>query len=104
MRTFSRAHLVEFVNVADRGFEAEAWFAGRRVAPKALDDLFAEMHVFDEASGQLHTRVAAFRCLYAALGYPRLLGWTRHQPFDALADAAYQFIADNKHRLAWLAK
>ena len=101
LRTFKAAPRVAFVNIAAPDFDEDAWFASRALTkPRvALED---EMHVLDARTNVLHSRVAAFRVLYAALGYD-VLRFTTRAPFDRIADGVYEFIRLHKHRVAWLA-
>ena len=97
LKTLARAPQVCFTDLSAPGFSPAPYTA------KPLEALQGEMHVYNAATGAMHTRVDAFRVLYAALGY-NVLGFTRHWPFSALADGAYTFIAAHKHRLAFLFK
>ena len=97
LKTLQRADRVSFVDITAPGAPAAAYTS------KPLDELQGEMHVLDEATGTMHTRVDAFRKLYATLGY-NFLEFTRRPPFDWLSDRAYSFIAAHKHRLAFLFK
>jgi predicted DCC family thiol-disulfide oxidoreductase YuxK len=95
LRSLPRAHAVRFENIMLPTFNS-APYGGRPLA-----ELASEMCVYETRTGALHTRVGAFRELYAVLGLPRfVLAWTRVWPFSALSDAAYAYIAANKHRLA----
>ena len=94
LRALPRAHAVRCENIMAPAFDAAPY--GRN-----LTEIASEMCVYDAEQGVLHTRVGAFRELYAALGLPRfVLSWTRAWPFSALSDAAYTYIAANKYRLA----
>jgi predicted DCC family thiol-disulfide oxidoreductase YuxK len=96
-RVGSDASRTVFVDISARGFDEEA-----RGVP--LDRLMDEMHVWEPASGVMHTRVPAFVRLYEHLGAPRwAVAWTSFYPFSSLLDAAYTRFARNRHRIAaWL--
>ena len=95
LRTLKKAPQVNFVNIATPGFDPQPF------THKPLGALLGDMHVYDAATGVMHTRVDAFRKLYSTLGFS-FLDFTRTWPFSAAADAAYTFIARHKHRVAFL--
>lgn len=90
------ASRTSFVDISARGFDEEA-----RGVP--LEKLMDEMHVWEPASGVMHTRVPAFARLYRHLGAPAwAVSWTAVFPFSSLLDAAYSRFARNRHRIAAL--
>ena len=80
LRTFKRASAVRFVNLADPAFAPPPDASATR--------LLSEMHV-RAPDGALHSRVAAFRALYTALGHGYALRWTASPLVEPLVDRAY---------------
>ena len=93
---------VEFRDVMSADFDPAAWSRAHDIPYTPLPVLLKEMHVFDVDEKRMHTRVAAFRSLYKTIFERDILAFTAHPPWASLADAAYGFIADHKHRLAFL--
>ncbi len=100
-RNFTRSSLVEWVDISEKEFDAAARFNAWKLPPKSVGNLTDEMHVYDAINGVMHTRVAAFRFLYATLGYP-FLNFTKYRPFDRWFETLYDAFAANKHRVAWI--
>ena len=85
----SDASQTRFINIASGEFcvSTMGHWEGRI---KSVDELYAEMHVFDVNSGVMYKRVEAFRQLYLHLGAPRwLVQWTSKPPFDSMTDSGY---------------
>lgn len=94
LRSLRRASSVRFTDIASPSVDPAA------LRGRPLDALLAEMHCVDMRSGQVLTRVPAFRALYAALLGVDVLWFTQFWPISAAASAAYGWVAANKHRLA----
>ena len=93
LKTLRNAPAVDFVDAAAPSF----------TPPPGLshDKLLGEMHVRG-ADGVVHTRVAAFRELYRALGLNWILAWTATPPFDALAERGYAWVLRHRPKLQQL--
>jgi len=80
----------KFINIASRDFNFEEKVNTWKEQVKSVDELLAEMHVFDVTSGVMHKRVNAFRHLYLHLGAPGfLVQWTSIYPFNIILDSSY---------------
>jgi predicted DCC family thiol-disulfide oxidoreductase YuxK len=91
LRRRDRQGAIEFVDIADPGFDAPA--TGRD-----HDRLMAEMHVrLPDGTGA--TGVEAFRQIYRRVGFGWLVPLTRLPGLKQLLDAAYRVFARN--RLRW---
>lgn len=69
------------------------------VFPKSQDELLSAMHVYDVATGQWHVGTDAVRELYGQLGLGWLWRWTKHPAVRSTVDAAYEWFAENRHKL-----
>lgn len=86
---------LHFIDIAEKGFTPAQY-----PTSPSLDQLMAEMHVFDPRHQRMYTKMEAFRQLYSALGLGWLWAWTAVWPFRPAADAAYLAFARNRHHLA----
>lgn len=94
---------VDFIDVSGPSFDAQQWSQKRGITPPIqLGTLLSEMHVVDTTKNKLHTRVPAFRFLYATMGFDILSFTAREGPWASRSDTLYTYIAENKHRLAFL--
>jgi predicted DCC family thiol-disulfide oxidoreductase YuxK len=101
LKRFKTSDNVQFIDVTGPSFNAAQWSLINGQPPIKMGTLLSEMHVLDTTKNILRTRVPAFRFLYATMGCD-ILSFTAHEPWASRADSVYTYIADNKHRLAFL--
>ena len=91
LRRLDREQRIAFTDIAAPGFDA-----GTLGLSQA--DLMARVHG-RTADGQLVEGVEVFRRLYAALGFERLVAFTRLPGVRGVLDAGYRVFARNRLRL-----
>jgi predicted DCC family thiol-disulfide oxidoreductase YuxK len=91
LRRLDRRGRIRFVDIADVGFDPRGVGVTREVL---LSRIHARL-----ADGTLVEGVEVFRRLYAALGYRRLVAFTRLPGVAPLFDVAYRWFAKNRLRL-----
>ena len=101
LKRFKTSDNVQFIDVTGPSFDAAQWSLKNSQQPIQLGTLLSEMHVLDTTNNILRTRVPAFRFLYATMGCD-ILSFTALEPWASRSDSVYTYIADNKHRLAFL--
>jgi predicted DCC family thiol-disulfide oxidoreductase YuxK len=93
LRRFDRDARILFTDIADpSGLDRASLFG------LSYQQLMARIHG-RTADGEIVEGVEVFRKLYAAIGYGKLVGWTRLPGIRHVFDAAYSVFARNRLRL-----